>query len=627
MQEPTSQTSSHSESFLGSSRKALAVFAVFVAAISVFIGQLNLEFVESYLYDLRVKAKPLHSNSEAIELITITPETVEFNKGFPSAVAQSQVLEKILAQQPLAVIYDFPFDEVSGSEIEKNLWEAQFVANKKVYVAGRSTPLIGEEDELFLKDPLEQVSVVPAPKTSDLVNFAKDGVTRRMILTFQNRPLLPLIVARKLNPELENINNIKGIFKFYDTDQAYINFKKTGSFPSVGFEELQINSASVPSLKDKIVILGTDLKFSNGEYIQTPFSRDATAMTRSEMLANIIDTLILNNGAIRAPKYVNWVLIFFAAILATYAVMSMTPVKGLSFLGAAILILIVVSTLSYWSLGLWLPLAGPIITVLLCYYLLLPYRLIIENRRSWEYFQKNKLLKQVEELKSNFISMMSHDLKTPIARIQGMTDVILADNVTLSHQQRDAVDTIKHSSDDLLKFINAILSYGKIESEGVQLNLVSKDVNALLTDVIKKHEFLAKVKHIQIICELEPLFPIQVDSDLMRQIFSNLIENAIKYSPEDTKILVSSEESNNKIVIQVADQGPGIPADELQSIFMKFFRSKNVKSSSVKGSGLGLYLAKYFTELHHGRIFVESSHGNGSTFTVELPFEQGDFHA
>lgn len=106
-----------------------------------------------------------------------------------------------------------------------------------------------------------------------------------------------------------------------------------------------------------------------------------------------------------------------------------------------------------------------------------------------------------------------------------------------------------------------------------------------------------------------------------------MIENAIKYSPEDTKILVSSEESNNKIVIQVADQGPGIPVDELQSIFMKFFRSKNVKSSSVKGSGLGLYLAKYFTELHHGRIFVESSHGNGSTFTVELPFEQGDFHA
>jgi signal transduction histidine kinase len=113
----------------------------------------------------------------------------------------------------------------------------------------------------------------------------------------------------------------------------------------------------------------------------------------------------------------------------------------------------------------------------------------------------------------------------------------------------------------------------------------------------------------------------------MRQVFSNLVENAIKYSPEDTKILVSSEETTSKVIVQVADQGSGIPADELPNIFMKFFRSKNAKSSPIKGSGLGLYLAKYFTELHKGRIFVESSHGNGSTFTVELPVKQGGTNA
>jgi signal transduction histidine kinase len=219
--------------------------------------------------------------------------------------------------------------------------------------------------------------------------------------------------------------------------------------------------------------------------------------------------------------------------------------------------------------------------------------------------------------------MMSHDLKTPIARIQGMSDVILIDPAPLSSQQREAVDTIKQSSDDLLKFINAILNYGRIESEGVQLHLQSRDINQLLKDVIRKHEFLAKIKRIQIVSELEPLFPISVDPELMKQVLSNLIENAIKYSPEDTKILVSSEERDNKIVVQVADQGPGIPPEELSNIFMKFFRSKNTKSSPIKGSGLGLYLAKYFTELHNGAIFVESSIGNGSTFTVELPLGQG----
>ena len=91
--------------------------------------------------------------------------------------------------------------------------------------------------------------------------------------------------------------------------------------------------------------------------------------------------------------------------------------------------------------------------------------------------------------------------------------------------------------------------------------------------------------------------------------------------------MISSEEKDDHVVIQVADQGPGIPQDELNNIFMKFFRTKNVKSSQIKGSGLGLYLAKYFTELHKGRIFVESNDGKGSTFTVELPMEQGGSHA
>ena len=263
--------------------------------------------------------------------------------------------------------------------------------------------------------------------------------------------------------------------------------------------------------------------------------------------------------------------------------------------------------------------AHPWLAIFLCYYFFIPYRLIIENRRSWEIYQKHRLLKQVEELKTNFISMMSHDLKTPIARILGMADVILRDPTPLSSHQHEAVDTIKHSSDDLLKFINSILNYGRIESQELQLNKQSKDINTLLTEVISKHEFLGKLKKIQILKEFETLFPISVDPDLIRQVLSNLIENAIKYSHEDTKILISTEEKDGWVVIQIADQGPGIPRDELPNLFMKFYRSQNAKSSTIKGSGLGLYLAKYFVELHGGKIFVESTYGQGSTFTVQLP--------
>jgi len=267
---------------------------------------------------------------------------------------------------------------------------------------------------------------------------------------------------------------------------------------------------------------------------------------------------------------------------------------------------------------LWIDLAHPLLALFLCYYFFIPYRLIKENRRSWEYYQKHQLLTQVEELKTNFISMMSHDLKTPIARIQGMTEVIYKDQQPLSNSQRDAIDTIRSSSDDLLKFINAILQYGRIESQGIELHRQSKDINQLLIDVVKKHEFLAKVKRIKIQQELEPMFPVQVDPELLKQVFSNLLENAIKYSPEDSVVTVRSREDGDKVLVDFIDQGIGIPEMDLPNIFMKFFRTHTVKTSTIKGSGLGLYLAKYFIELHKGQISAQSELNKGSIFTVEL---------
>jgi signal transduction histidine kinase len=306
-------------------------------------------------------------------------------------------------------------------------------------------------------------------------------------------------------------------------------------------------------------------------------------------------------------------------MLTVYVVLTVKPSKGLWIIGAMLLATAILGTLLLVSFNIWIDLAHPFLAIFLCYYFFIPYRLIIENRRSWEYLQKNKLLQQVEELKTNFISMMSHDLKTPIARIQGMTEVILKDEVALSSVQREAVDTIKGSSNDLLKFINSILQYGRIESQGVELQRQSKDINQLLTEVIKKHEFLAKVKKIKITTELEPLFSVMVDADLIKQVFSNLVENAIKYSHEESIVSVKSREVGNVVLIEVIDNGMGIPATDLPNIFMKFYRSQNVKTSTIKGTGLGLYLAHYFVELHKGQLTVVSETDKGSTFTVSLP--------
>jgi len=180
------------------------------------------------------------------------------------------------------------------------------------------------------------------------------------------------------------------------------------------------------------------------------------------------------------------------------------------------------------------------------------------------------------------------------------------------------LDTISESSEELTEFIGSILSLSRIESKEMKLQLRSRDINQLIRDVVRKVEYMAKRHAAEIVCELEPLFSIKIDEDLLRTVLTNLVENAIKYSPEHTKILVTTEELNNEVVIQVADQGRGIPPEDIGHVFDRFYRARNTRISTA-GNGLGLYLAKYFVELHNGRIEVESEIDKGSTFTVRLP--------
>jgi signal transduction histidine kinase len=581
------------------------------------LSYFKLESVESWLYDARVRLSPSTPTSPLFQLVLINEDTMKETQVIPRITDLKKTLQQILGADPRIVVVNFPPTDLEGTEAEKKDFAQTFKDEKRVQFTKDELRPDNDYEKSMLPAPFDVLQTSYAPKTYDRKSFAKDGVTRRLILSYQGRTMLQKEIAMQWNPTLLREDQLRGVFDFYGANQVYVDFRPAHTYPSMGFHE--VKTADPAKFADKIVILGFDSQRSFDDYIMTPHSRDATYMNLPEMQANIIDTLIQGTWPVRYSEILNLILTFFIALITIHGVLVLRPSQGLILLGG----LMLGYTLWTWSLYAafrwWWPLAHPLLAVFLCYYFFIPYRLIMENRRSWEYYQKNQLLKQVEELKTNFISMMSHDLKTPIARIQGMIDVILKDTSPLSHMQRDAVDMIKHSSDDLLKFINSILNYAKIESEGVILHKSSKDINQILEDVIRKHEFLAKLKKIQIKTQLEPLFPIPVDPNLIRQVFSNLIENAIKYSPDETSLQILSEEKEGFIWVHVKDHGPGIPEDELPHVFSKFFRSKNAKSSPIKGSGLGLYLAKYFTDLHGGEIIVESTYGQGTTFTIKLP--------
>jgi signal transduction histidine kinase len=486
------------------------------------------------------------------------------------------------------------------------------------YIGLNDVPLKGVTD-YKTAPPFENLVVGPAPTTSDKNLFALDLVTRRLFVSYQGQTMLHVKMAGLFNPDVLDESKINGQFEFLDSKQTYINFRPAESYPTLSFYKALNGDNGGVDLRDKLVIIGRDLRTTSTDYIRTPYSREINGMTVLEMHANIFDTLIRNDGNHRVPGWINLVLTSLIAVIALYVVLAMKPTRGLATLGATVGIFCLISYLSLWWAGLWITMVHPLFATFICYYFFIPYRLIIENRRSWEYYQKNRLLTQVEELKTNFLSMMSHDLKTPIARIQGMTDIVLRDPTPLSDRQREALTTLGKSSHELLEFVSSILNLGRIESKELRLHLESKDPNQLVQEVIKKSEYLAKSKNIEVATELEPMFSVKMDVDLMRQVIANLVENAIKYSAEVTKILVTTEDKDGRLVIQVADQGQGIPEDEISHVFSKFYRSKNAKSSAIKGSGLGLYLAKYFVELHKGRITVDSTLGQGTTFTVELP--------
>jgi signal transduction histidine kinase len=261
--------------------------------------------------------------------------------------------------------------------------------------------------------------------------------------------------------------------------------------------------------------------------------------------------------------------------------------------------------------------------MLAAYYLAVPYRLLQEHQHRSRLQRSHEVLMQVEELKTNFLSLVTHDLKTPVARIQGLAEVLLMKaSSRLVERDIKSLHHIVESTDELNRFISSILELAKIESAELKPRFESKDLNRLVEKAVDGFKAPARAKHCRIETELDPLFPISMDPSLIQKVIHNLLDNAIKYSPEGSTIRVRTREIDSHVEFSVRDEGVGLNALEQEQLFQKFYRAKNSATSHVGGSGLGLYLCKYFIEAHSGSIDVESSPGAGSAFIFRLPLEQ-----
>lgn len=228
----------------------------------------------------------------------------------------------------------------------------------------------------------------------------------------------------------------------------------------------------------------------------------------------------------------------------------------------------------------------------------------------------------VQQAQTEFVSTVSHELRTPLTSIKGFADTILraGDRLDVS-QQRRYVGIIKDQADRLTRLVEDLLAVSRLESRKLQLTIRAIDLNEAVQRVLRN--LADKARQHQIVTKIPPgLPPVWADADRLEQILTNLVDNAVKYSPARTTVQISARDlldsSPEMVEVCVADQGVGIPPEHLPEIFNKFSRLDNPLVRQTEGTGLGLYITRSLVLALGGQILV-SSGKEGTVFTVQLP--------
>ncbi len=230
--------------------------------------------------------------------------------------------------------------------------------------------------------------------------------------------------------------------------------------------------------------------------------------------------------------------------------------------------------------------------------------------------------REVNKMKDEFISVASHQLRTPLTGVKWFLQILSKEeDGKLSTKQREYIMNVYNSNERMIKLVDDLLSVSRIDT-GRKFDIKKKKINLVevLNNTIRIQSVIAKVRDIEIICQKScpTKLVVNADADKLMEVFSNILSNAIKYSKDKGKVMIGYKEEKESYVFSIRDNGLGIPEEQQDKVFSKFFRAENVKKHQVGGTGLGLYIAQSIIDAHGGDIWFESKESKGTTFYIKI---------
>jgi signal transduction histidine kinase len=239
--------------------------------------------------------------------------------------------------------------------------------------------------------------------------------------------------------------------------------------------------------------------------------------------------------------------------------------------------------------------------------------------------QRNQELLTLDRMKDEFMSVISHEFRTPLTSINGYLGLVTDDaQDLLSEEHRHFLGTVERNVSRLQQLVEDMLFVARVEHAGLELNPQDVELGTLLAEAAASAQPTAAGKGVALTLDVSDPLPVHVDRLRIAQLVDNLVSNAVKFTPDGGRVTIAARQVDQAVEVNISDSGVGIPPDELAHLFTRFYRASTARASHTPGTGLGLRISQSIARAHQSEITVESSLGEGSTFTFRLPRATAD---